>query len=651
MNWLILKQAILENDMENFALIVQENAGILEQRSDESLDTVLHLATRYGRIELVAEILRLCPFMACRRGHDKILMMLLETDPWVASKLNCQDQSALYLACCYGHLKAASIFLNQPWLQELDDGDNATFLHVAASEGHIAIVRKILETHPNSGQKLDKNGYSPLHHACSRGHPEISAMLLRRYPEQAFQFNRTGYAPVHLAAINGSSKVLKELLSSAPTSFELLSRKGETVFHLTVKFDRLDAFLYLAQVFENRSLFYQPDKNGDTCLHLAIAGGHHKIAEYIIKEGGEQINYQNLRGDTAMDLLELAENTSSRQNLRDILEAAGAKRNSELSGSKENVHSQNSELLTMEEPLDENNDINFKLRTPSESRTQNNELRSQSPKNIPATYTEVVNPGQMIPRFGEPSDQEISSRRKKISRSRMRQHKHESEKSRKNLIKLYRKQHKRHEIYREALHNARETITLVAILIATITYTGGINPPGGVYQDGPLRGTAVAARRTAFKVFSICNNVALFASLSIVIVFVSIIPFRRKPLMMMLMVAHKAMWVAVGFMATAYFASSLVLMPPPHGRRMDWTVVSLLSISAGTLGSVFVALGFMLMRHHWKKLRYRKKITDSTEHGGTAKNADTEADKNSVEYGPSINSDMDISIIFGYHAY
>ncbi|PIN01276.1 26S proteasome regulatory complex, subunit PSMD10 [Handroanthus impetiginosus] len=640
--------------MKNFKLIVQENAGILDQRSDESLDTALHIATRYGHIEFVAEILRLSPFMAgadnkrgetplheaCRIGHDKILMMLLETNPWVASKVNCQGQSALYLACCGGHLKVASIFLNQPWLQELDDGESGTFLHVAASEGRIAIVKKILETHPNMAQKLDKNGYSPLHHACSRGHPEITAILLRHDPEQAFRFNRTGYAPVHLAAINGSSKVLGELLSAAPPCIKLVSTKGETVFHLTVKFDRFDAFLYLAQVLKNTSLFNQLDKNGDTCLHLAISGGRHQIAEYIIKEGGAgraQINYQNFRGDTAMDLLEQAENTSSRQKLKDILEAAGAKRNSELS---ENVSSSDFELLSFEEPSDKDNDyIDLKIRSSSKRSTQANsdspdEVRSQSRR-------EVANPVERILRFGEQSDQKISSQKRKNHRNRMRQYKHQSDKSRKNLIELYRKQHKRHEIYREALHNARETITLVGILIATITYTGGINPPGGVFQDGPLRGTAVAARRTSFKVFSVCNNVALFASLCIVIVLVSILPFRRKPLMMMLMVAHKTMWVAVGFMAAAYCAASVVLMPPPHGRQMDWTAVSLLSISAGTLG------------HHLKKLRYRKKITDATVYGENDKDhAYPEAEKDSFEdYGQSINSDMNISLMSGYHTY
>lgn len=72
--------------------------------------------------------------------------MLLETDPWVSSKLGHQNQSLLFIACSRGHADVVKILLNQKWMhlsnedddEEDEDGgfDAACFLE-AVSRGHL----------------------------------------------------------------------------------------------------------------------------------------------------------------------------------------------------------------------------------------------------------------------------------------------------------------------------------------------------------------------------------------------------------------------------------------------------------------------------------------------------------------------------------
>ncbi|KAK0598767.1 hypothetical protein LWI29_037809 [Acer saccharum] len=262
--------AIAGNDIPSFIRLVQEDEGILDQRLFGSLNTVLHLASKYGHINLVREIIKLRPEMAA--AENKKLEIPLHTKGTLSN----------------GNLKVVKLLLNQPWFVGIDEDETQlNTLHVAASNGYVGnkinlpfvadIVGHLLNLCPNLAHNKDVNGYSPLHYACSKGHVSIDIVLLRFDLNLALQFDNICYSPLHLAAMNGDLAILHEFVALAPASFQFLTTCGVTVFHLAARFNHYIALIYLATVFCDTYLFHQPDKFGNTILHIAISGGHYHV--------------------------------------------------------------------------------------------------------------------------------------------------------------------------------------------------------------------------------------------------------------------------------------------------------------------------------------------------------------------------------------
>ena len=233
-----LNLAARHGNPELVQLLVESDTKGLKADGASEIDG----ASEYDRIDGTVGF---SPFhTAALRGQTAIISILLAAGV-LLRPVKISGDTPFSLAVKGGHLSALML-LRAHGNAPLADSTEFSLLHLAASRGHLEIVRELIRLGADSNA-IGKDRSTPLLLAAAGGHVVLVKDLINKFGADPNAANETGSRAVHVSAVNGHVQV-----------FEQLCKAGTDI----------DA----------------KDNHGSQPIHLAANGGHLGIAKVLLRE-------------------------------------------------------------------------------------------------------------------------------------------------------------------------------------------------------------------------------------------------------------------------------------------------------------------------------------------------------------------------------
>ncbi|KAB1210615.1 hypothetical protein CJ030_MR6G010299 [Morella rubra] len=207
-----------------------------------------------------------------------------------------------------------------------------TPLHIAALLGHVEFTRALLSKKPKLAHEVDAYGRAPLHLASAEGHTEIVEALLQVNVDVCLVPDQDGRIPLHFAAMRGRIEIIRYLIAAQPDSIRV-NLDGDTVLHMCVRYNRLDALKLLVQSSNVEEFLNSKDHHRNSILHVAVMLKQMKTIKYLlsVEKIETEADAKNKMGYTALDLLEACPRDFQCLQIQNILKEAGVRRSTDLS--------------------------------------------------------------------------------------------------------------------------------------------------------------------------------------------------------------------------------------------------------------------------------------------------------------------------------
>ncbi|KAI3822635.1 hypothetical protein L1987_10230 [Smallanthus sonchifolius] len=453
-----------------------------------------------------------------------------------------------------------------------------TALFTAAQRGFIEVVKELLPYTTIEGLALkNRSGFDPLHIAAREGHREIVKIFLDHDPGLSKTVGQSNSTPLTTAAARGHSSVVDELLSRDSSLVDVTRSNGKNALHLAARQGHADIVNSLLKI--DPQLARRTDKKGQTALHMAVKGVCCEVVRLL------------LHADPAIVMLpDKFSNTA--------LHVATRKKRVEIVN----------ELLLLRD-------------TNVNALTRDHKTALDIVDGLPLSE-ETSEIKEILARYGAREANDLNQPRDELRqtvteiRNNVHNQMEQARKTNRNMSGIAKELRKLH---REGINNATNSVTVVAVLFATVAFAAIFTVPGGDDDNG----TAVMVHSQSFKVFFISNAVALFTSLAVVVVQITVVRGEIRSERRVVGVINKLMWLASVCTTVAFISSSYIVV----GRHYRWVADLVMVFGGVTMAGVLGVMTYYVVKS--KKLRRVRRKSKGG--GGPGRNSEfSDADVNRI---------------------
>ncbi|XP_060179662.1 ankyrin repeat-containing protein At5g02620-like [Lycium barbarum] len=438
-------------------------------------------------------------------------------------------------------------------------------LYKAAIEGNVGVLQELLQEDALVLDRLTLKSFkeTPLHIAAMRGHIEFVRLILNGNQHLAAELDFQNSSALHIASVKGHIEIVKDLLAVNPEMCLARDRDGRNPLHLAAIKGRVEVIKELIQIKPDEALGMITN-NGENILHLCVK--HNQLeALKVLMEIGFDHAFFNAKDSDGHTILHLAVADKQIETIEFL------RRHPAFDLNALNVCG----LTEMDDQIQVHGDI------------------------------EDIESGESS-RFTRPHRKEVNhTSRSEISESS----KYTSQK--KKLEPLQRE---------DWIEKDKNTLMIVASLIATMSFQAGLTPPSGLWKEILPGDTAIASsspsptadssvKRGKFLLsiyynYIVSNTFGFIASLSIILLLISGLPLRKRGFMWIL---KFIMWIAIS--ATTYtYLTSVTAFTHESINHDDKVIECSLMVWMGLMAFLFIIHTIRLMVKGLKAVRKLKKF-------------------------------------------